>query len=107
MAIPLAAILKAMPVILDATGSIMASVRNRRDAPVVKTEERIRKIEDDLLAIANTLAKVAEEIQSVAQTLAGYTALLETQQRKVKLMLWTAGTAAMVSLVAAGLVLAR
>ncbi|MGH8018293.1 MAG: hypothetical protein ACREIA_08380 [Opitutaceae bacterium] len=67
MALPLASILKALPTILNATSAIVGSLKTRRDTPGIgRTDDEIKKLEDDLLNTNKLLAELTRQVQSLA-----------------------------------------
>jgi hypothetical protein len=94
MALPLAPILRALPGILSTAGEILASIRQRRDAgAAMKNEERLAKLEDDLLKAGTVLADLTRQVQGIAEE-------LRAHERRARLIVATSAAAVACSIAA-------
>ncbi|MEO7414119.1 MAG: hypothetical protein ABIZ81_12265 [Opitutaceae bacterium] len=95
MAIPIASILKNLaPIVGEA-----ASFLGRKSAENLKNEERLRKLEDELIRSLAVTMKLAEQTQAIAEELRAQDAVNAAQEKKMKLCL-------VVAIVASGVAVA-
>lgn len=91
MALQFLPILKALPTLISSAGGIIASVNARKESSaVLKAEERIKRLEEDVLNTGKVLGGLAEQVQAIAQELRTYAELNESRARRLRALLWLA-----------------
>lgn len=103
MGVPFFTVLKVLPAIINSAGSIITSVNARRESqPGVKVEERIRKLEEDVVNTGKVITGLAEQVQAIAQELRAQAELNAARERQIK-GLWIVAVLALASGIAGGL----
>lgn len=105
MAIQIIPILKALGPLLSASNGLMGSLGDRAaQSRGLATEERIRKLEEDLLNMSQVVAASVQQLQATAEELREQAELnrgLTTQLKQARIIAIAAGCVALVSLLLA------
>jgi len=100
MALPVTAILKALPSILSASSAIINSLKSRRDTPGgVRSEEEIKRLEDDLLNASKLLGDLTRQVQALATEVRAQADAADRREKQLR-------TFAVVAFASAGVALA-
>lgn len=101
MAIPILPILKSLPTIINASSALMSSLNARRDpASALSADERLRKLEDDVMQTGRVLAELAQQVAALAEQVRIQNQLMEAQARRTAAALWISGAAAVMAAIA-------
>jgi hypothetical protein len=101
MAIPILPILRAIAPLLAASSGIAGSLGERAgQARNMASDDRIRKLEEDLLKMSQVVAGSVEQLQAAAQELRVQVDLNESRQKKLQLALMGSILAAVLSFAA-------
>ncbi len=101
MAIPILPILKSLPTLINASSAIISSLNARRDpASGLSADERIRKLEDDVLQTGRVLAELAQQVAALAEQVRAQNQLMEVQARRTAALGWISGAAAVMAAIA-------
>ena len=93
MAIPILPILKAISPLIVSSGGIMDRAGQGRH---LATEERVRKLEDELYKMSEILAASMEQLQAAAEALRVQSDLIDAREKRLRV-------AMILSVLAAGL----
>lgn len=106
MAIPILPILKAIAPLLVASSGLAGSLGERTaQTRGMASDERIKKLEEDLFKMSQVLSSSVEQLQAAAQELRAQSELNESRQAKMRIALILSATALGLSAVALVLVL--
>ena len=84
MAIPIASILRNLsPIVGEAAGLFLG----RKSAENLKNDERIRKLEEELIRLLGVTMKLAEQTQAIAEELRVQNAVNAAQQKNLRMCL--------------------
>jgi hypothetical protein len=87
MAIQIIPIIKAIIPLISASSNIVASLGERQTRPKAGvTEERITKLEEDLLQIGKVVTSAVEQLQATAQELRIQSELNESHESRLRLI---------------------
>lgn len=101
MAIPLLPIIKTLPTVVAAVREVTASVKERRATGVaLKVEERVRKLEEDLVKAGNALAELGTQVQAIAEELRAEEVRETSRARQLLIWKCIAGASLGVSVIA-------
>lgn len=85
MAIQIIPIIKAITPLIAASGGIVASLGDRQAHPKSgASEERIKKLEEDLLRMGEVVASAVEQLQATANELRVQSELNESQESRLR-----------------------
>lgn len=89
MGLPLFPILKALPTIISSASGIIASINARKDsASGMRGEERVRKLEDDVLNAGKVLSGLAQQVQAMAQEVKDQAELNAAREKRITTLFW-------------------
>jgi methyl-accepting chemotaxis protein len=103
MALQLLPILKAMPGLISATSGIIQSIGAGKQS-AVKTDERVKRLEDNLLHTAEALEELATKVHALALSVEAQAEAAQLQMQRAKRTLavaWLACGLAVAALVIA------
>jgi F0F1-type ATP synthase membrane subunit c/vacuolar-type H+-ATPase subunit K len=104
MGIPILPILKAIGPLIAASSGIVSSLDRGGQSRNMATEDRVRKLEDELLRMSQVLASSVEQLQAAAEALriqSEQNEAREARLRHVTMAAVVAGTLSLIALVVA------
>lgn len=100
MAIPLLPILKAIAPLLVASSGIAGSLNERvGQGTNLATDERVRKLEQDLLKMSQVLAGSVEQLEAAAKELRTQVELNEARESRLRQVTMISAAAAILSVI--------